>query len=287
MSQRRKLNPEKIMGKVLRYLFLGILTVFTLYPILYICLGSFKSNHELVAGGGNLIPEVFVVSNYVEAWKIANFAQYTVNSIFLSVSVMVITIAVTSMAGYCFARRNFPFKNIIYGLLVLFMFINVGSVSLRPLYELAIKLKLHTSLWGVIFIAIGTNQATNVFLVRGYMNTVPKSLDEAATMDGCGFFEIYWKIIMPLLKPVMATIALLSFRSAWNLYVLPLIFTMSRPNLKPLTVGVVSLRNVSDGAAAWNLMFAGATMSIIPIIIIYLFTSRFFMSGLTVGAVKG
>lgn len=274
-------------GKALLYTFLGVLTIYTLYPLLYIVFGSFKSNQELVAGGAGLYPRDFIVTNYIEAWEIANFARFTVNSVYMSVVIMVTTVVLTSMAGYCFARRDFRFKKLIFGLLIVFMFVNVGSISLRPLFELAVKVNMHTNLWGVIFIAIGSTQATNIFLIRGYMNTIPKSLDEAAVMDGCGFFEIYWRIIIPLLKPVLATIALLSFRSAWNLYVLPLIFTMNRPNLKPLTVGVVSLRNISDGAAAWNLMFAGATMSIVPIVIIYILTSKYFMSGLTVGAVKG
>lgn len=277
----------KVLGKIVVYIFLGMLTVFTLVPILYIILGSFKTNQELVAGGFNLIPKVFIVDNYIEAWKLANFATYTLNSVFLSASIMVVTMITTSMAGYCFDRKDFRGKNILYGLLVAFMFINVGSISLRPLFELAVKVNLHKSLWGVIIIAIGGGQATYIFLVRGYMNTIPKSIDEAAIMDGCGFFQIYWRIIAPLLKPVLATIALLSFRGAWNLYVLPMIFTMSKPELKPLTVGVISLQNLADGAAAWNLMFAGATMSIVPIVVIYLLTSKYFMSGLTVGAVKG
>lgn len=287
MKSKEKISKWKIIGHIAIYFFLSVLTVYTLYPILYIVFGSFKTNQELVAGGMSLIPKNFVIDNYVDAWKLANFAKYTLNSIFLSVSIMSVTMIVTSMAGYCFARKDFKGKNLLYGIFIGFMFINVGSISLRPLFELAIQVNLHKSLLGVILIGIGGGQATYIFLVRGYMNTIPKSLDEAATMDGCGFFMIFWRIIVPLLKPVLATIALLSFRSAWNLYVLPMIFTMSRPDLKPLTVGVISLQNVSDGAAAWNLMFAGATMSIIPIVILYIMTSKFFMSGLTVGAVKG
>ncbi len=287
MKQKDSKTLWTIAGNVTVYIFLGILTVFTLVPIIYIVVGSFKTNQELVAGSFNLIPEHFILDNYVEAWQLANFARYTFNSVFLSTAIMAITMITTSMAGYCFDRKDFKGKNLLYGLLVAFMFINVGSISLRPLFELAVKANLHKSLWGVILIAIGGGQATYIFLVRGYMNTIPKSLDEAAIMDGCGFFRIYVQIILPLLKPALATIALLSFRSAWNLYVLPMIFTMSQPDLKPLTVGVISLQNLSEGAAAWNLMFAGATMSIVPIVVLYIFSSKYFMSGLTVGGVKG
>ncbi len=277
---------ERIANIVI-YVFLVILTIFTVYPILYVVFGSFKTNQELVAGGINLLPEVFSFQNYIDAWQMANFGRYTINSIFLSSMVMIGVVLISSMVGYCFARRDFKGKNLIYSLLVAFMFVNVGSMALRPLFELSIELNMHQSIWSVILIVIGTNQATNIFLVRGYMQSIPRELDEAAIIDGCSFFQIYYKIILPVLKPVLATVALLSFRGAWNEYILPNVFTMSNPDMRPLTAGVIALRSTGDGAAAWNIMFAGSAMSIVPIIILYLCTSRYFMSGLTVGAVKG
>lgn len=284
VMEKRK---SRLMGQILVYLFLGVLTIFTLYPILYVVLGSFKENQELVLGGTSMLPETFQISNYIEAWRLADFGRYTFNSVFLSTMVTAGVVAISSMAGYCFARREFPGKNLLYSLMIAFMFINIGSISLRPLFELAVKLKMNRSMWSVILICIGTNQVTNIFLVRGYMATVPRELDEAAAIDGCSFFQIYYKIILPVLKPVLATVALLSFRSAWNEFIMPQVFTMSNPKMRPLTVGVVALKTMGDGAAAWNIMFAGSTMSIVPIVIVYLFTSRYFMSGLTVGAVKG
>ena len=280
-------RKSRLMGQILVYLFLGVLTIFTLYPILYVVLGSFKENQELVLGGTSMLPETFQISNYIEAWRLADFGRYTFNSVFLSTMVTAGVVAISSMAGYCFARREFPGKNLLYSLMIAFMFINIGSISLRPLFELAVKLKMNRSMWSVILICIGTNQVTNIFLVRGYMATVPRELEEAAAIDGCSFFQIYYKIILPVLKPVLATVALLSFRSAWNEFIMPQVFTMSNPKMRPLTVGVVALKTMGDGAAAWNIMFAGSAMSIVPIIIVYLFTSRYFMSGLTVGAVKG
>ncbi len=280
-------RKSRLMGQILVYLFLGVLTIFTLYPILYVVLGSFKENQELVLGGTSMLPETFQISNYIEAWRLADFGRYTFNSVFLSTMVTAGVVAISSMAGYCFARREFPGKNLLYSLMIAFMFINIGSISLRPLFELAVKLKMNRSMWSVILICIGTNQVTNIFLVRGYMATVPRELDEAAAIDGCSFFQIYYKIILPVLKPVLATVGLLSFRSAWNEFFMPQVFTMSNPKMRPLTVGVVALKTMGDGAAAWNIMFAGSAMSIVPIVIVYLFTSRYFMSGLTVGAVKG
>ena len=157
----------------------------------------------------------------------------------------------------------------------------------KVLFELAVKLKMNKSLLAVAIISAGGGQATFIFLCRGFVNSVPKELDEAAKMDGCGFFRIYYQIILPMLKPILATIALLSFRQGWNEYILPLVFTMTNDKLRPLTVGVNMLKNAGDGTAAWNIMFAGATISIVPILIVYCCFSRFFMGGLTAGAVKG
>lgn len=280
-------SPGEKIGLGFIYLFLLFIVCYTLYPVLYVVLGSFKDNQELLLGGLNLLPKAFRLQNYVDAWKMANFARYTMNSVFLSASVTVLVLLISSMAGYVFARRDFIGKNFIYGVMISFMFINVGSISLRPLFELAVALHLNKSLWSVIFISAGGAQAANVFLVRSYMQSVPKELDEAAIIDGCTFFQTFWRIILPMLKPVLATIGVLAFRGAWNDYILPLVFTMSNPDMRPLTVGVVSLRMAGDGAAAWNIMFAGSAISIIPIILIYAFSSRYFMSGLTIGAVKG
>lgn len=269
------------------FLMLAVLAALTVYPVVYIAFGSFKTNSELVSGGLKLFPKAFTLDNYTAAWKMANFSRYTLNSLIISFGVMALSVISSSMAGYVFSRRKFFLKNLIYNAMVMFMFINVGSAALRPLFELAVKLHMNQSLIAIILIAAGSGQATYVFLIHGFMNSVPKELDEAAKMDGCGFFTIYSLIILPVLKPALASVALLSFRGGWNEYILPLIFTMTNEKLRPLTVGVVALQNAGDGAAAWNILFAGSAIAIIPIVIVYLFASRQFMGGMTSGAVKG
>lgn len=200
---------------------------------------------------------------------------------------MTVSLMVSSMAGYVFSRKQFRLKSLIYNAMVMFMFINVGSAALRPLFELAVKLHMNKSLISIILISAGSGQATYVFLIHGFMNSVPKELDEAAKMDGCSFFGIYTRVILPVLKPALASVALLSFRGGWNEYILPLIFTMTNEKLRPLTVGVVALQNAGDGAAAWNILFAGSSIAIVPIVLVYIFASRQFMGGITAGAVKG
>lgn len=277
-------------GRVARgllFVFMLIVGLLTLYPVLYVLFGSFKENAELLVGGINLFPKVWSIDNFVEAWQQADFSTYTMNSVMIAVGVMLLSLFVTSMAGYVLDRRKFPGRALIYGTFMAFMFINVGSVSLRPLFELAISLHMNTSLFSVIFISAAGGQATYIFLIMSYMKSVPKELDEAATIDGCTFFQTFYKIILPLLRPILATVALLSFRGGWNEYIMPLVFTMTEPSKRPLTVGVNMLKNSGDGAAAWNIMFAGAVIAIVPILLIYIVASRYFIDGLTGGAVKG
>ncbi|MBR6028933.1 MAG: carbohydrate ABC transporter permease [Clostridia bacterium] len=280
-------SPKQKAIRAVLWVLLAIVAFLVIFPVLYIVFGSFKENQELLVGGSDIFPQKWIIQNYIDAWNQANFAVYTKNSLFLSIGVMLISLVVASMAGYVFSRKTFPGKEIIYGIFTAFMFINVGSVSLRPLYELATKVKLNTSLWPVVLFSAGGGQATYIFLCRGYVNSVPRELDEAGRIDGCGFFGIYARIVLPMLKPVMATIAILSFRQGWNDYILPRVFTMTNDSLRPLTVGVNMLKNAGDGAAAWNIMFAGATIAIIPILVVFICFSRYFMGGLTAGAVKG
>lgn len=280
-------SPGTKVARAIGWIFLTLLAVLIIFPVLYIIFGSFKSNSELLVGGSNIFPTVWSVSNYIQAWQQANFAVYTKNSLILALGVMILSLVTSTMAGYVFSRTKFRGSTLLYGVFIAFMFINTGSVSIRPLYELAVKLHMNNNLFSVIFISTGTGQATYIFLAKGFVDSLPKELDEAAKIDGCTFFQTFYKVIAPLLKPVIATIALLSFRQGWNEYVLPLVFTMSNDAMRPLTVGVNMLKNAGDGTAAWNIMFAGATIAIVPMILVYIFFQRYFMGGVAAGAVKG
>ena len=130
-------------------------------------------------------------------------------------------------------------------------------------------------------------QATNVFLVMGFTKGIPKELDEAAIIDGCSIYGVYSRIILPLSKPILAVVALFSFRNAWNDYITSLIMTISIPKLQTLTVAVVQLKYSVNSAAEWHIMLAGASIAIIPILIVYMFSNKQFIAGLTAGAVKG
>ena len=249
-------------------------------------MGSFKGNLELLTSN-SLFPKRFVLDNYVQAWNMANFEKYTLNSIFMSGTIVLGSIFTTTIAGYVFERGKFPGKNFLFGMVISSMFVSLGSLTLYPTYMIAKFFHINTSLWGVIIIRVFGLNVTNLFITRSYIKTLSTEIDEAAKVDGCNFFSIFTRIIFPLLKPLIATIAILEFRHSWNDYLMPMVFTLSNKNRMPLIVGVMNLKGSGEAASSWNLMLAGSSIALIPMIIVYLFFNRYFIQGLTAGAVKG
>lgn len=272
-------------GQVVKWLFVGSMCVFTLYPVVYTLLGSFKTNAELTLGG-SIFPKEWQFSNYVYAFQQLDFGQYTFNSLMLALLTVVFTVATASMAAYVIARRDFPGKKILTTAYLLSMFISVGSVALYPEYRLLNALGLTGNMSGLALLLTG-GQAANIFMISGFVRGVPKELDEAAIIDGAGTFRVFWQIIVPAIKPILGVIALFAFRTAWNEFVNVQVFTMANPGLRTLSVAVANLRYSANAAAEWHIMTAGASIALIPMLIVYLLANRQFITGLTAGAVKG
>ena len=127
----------------------------------------------------------------------------------------------------------------------------------------------------------------DMYIVRNFIESLPKELDEAATIDGCGFYGVFFKIILPLIKPVLATVAILTFAGSWNSYLWPMIVTMGKPDAYPLSVGLRALQVSGNAAASWNIVLAGSMISAVPMMIFYIIFNKFFVKGLASGAVKG
>lgn len=289
--RRSKKPGENTTGRrvfdIISYVVLTLCCAVSLFPIVYAIMGSFKSNMDFLTGVGGLIPTSWHPENYVKAWETANFARYTFNSVFVTLLAIVGAVFLTSSAGYVLARGNFPGKNLILSLFLATMFLATGAITIFPVFTLAKNLHLNTSLWGLVILYVFSINISNIYLVMGYVKGLPKELDEAAQIDGCGFFRTFLQVILPLCKPILATVALLTFKNVWNDYLMPMVFTLSNDELKTLTVGVVSLKSSGGGAGAYDMMLAGTAISLVPMIIFYSFTSKFFVKGITAGAVKG
>lgn len=281
-TQQRRYR--RLGGGLILWGFLLIIALIILFPVVMTILGSFKTNLELMTGE-SILPESWQLGNYVEAWKQAKFSQYTWNSLFVSVTAMVCNVTVAAMAAYSVDRRSFPGKRLYVGMMSATMFISVGAIVLRPQFELMVNLNLHTTLWGVVLVMTAAH-ATSFFILLGFFKAIPRDLDEAATIDGASYYGIFWRVVLPLLKPGLAVAVLFEFRAAWNDYILPLVFTMTQPELQTLTVGLANLRYGASAAMQTNLMMAGACLSMLPILIVYLFANKSFMQ-MTAGSLKG
>lgn len=270
------------------YIFIGIIVIIALYPILYIFFSSFKSAKEIMSGGINILPKSFTFENYVNAWKAGNFSNYTINSIIYSVFVTIGTVICTSLVAYCISRQEFKGKKFISACYYGAMFV-AGAVTIYPVFMMLVKLKLNKTLLGLILSTIGMGQSFGVLMITSYFSGVPKELDESAVMDGCGPFRIYLNILLPVILPILGVVAMVTFQSTWNNYMLPLALTIATPKLRPLAVGVTALSHASDGKAAgqWDLLIAGSSMAMMPIILVYIFVNKLFVNEIMAGAVKG
>ena len=273
--------------RVLLYLFLTIMLIFALFPVVYILLSSFKPNADILVGGTQIIPASWHFENYVQAWELANFGVLTMNSVIYTFFIVLGSILTGTAAGYVFSRGRTTFTKIINRMVLFSMFISIGTLALYPQLKLMRSIGITGTLLGPILIRVLGMNATQVFIATGNVDQIPRELDEAARIDGCGFFTTFTRIIFPLLKPLVATIGLLAFRIAWSDYLLPYVFTISKRSTWTLVVGLVNLKSGGESASSWNLMFAGIGISILPMTVVYLILNKFFIAGLTDGAIKG
>lgn len=285
LKKSRYLFGKDIALKVSATIFLVVMAIFAIYPILYTLVGSLKTNIELTSGS-KFFPEIWQFKNYYQAFLQGNFLKYTLNSIILGGLTTILAVITCALAGFILARRDFVGKKLILALYTSMMFISLGSVALYPLYQLLRSVGLTKSMIGLT-IALTGGQAVNVLLVMGYVKGIPKELDEAATIDGCTIYGVFWRIVLPLMTPILAVVALFVFRNTWNDYITTLIMTVSNPKLQTLTVAVVQLKYSVNAAAEWHIMLAGASIAIVPMIIVYILCNKQFIGGLTAGAIKG
>ncbi|WP_282938373.1 carbohydrate ABC transporter permease [Paenibacillus sp. RC67] len=283
-GQKSRSKASKYTGLIVLWAFLLIVLVVTVFPVIMAIINSFKTNIEINLGD-TFLPKSWQFSNYLNAWQKGNFSTFTWNSLFISIVSTIGTLIVASMAAFAANRLPFPGKKLFVFIQSATMFISIGAVVLRPQYDIMVSLGLNKTLWGVVIILIAAHAST-FFILLGFFQGIPKELDEAAMLDGCGYFRIYWRIVLPLVAPGLGVSALFAFRHGWNEYILPLVFTMSSPKLQPLTVGLANLRYGTGDAAQLNLMLAGACLSILPILVVYALANKSFMQ-MSAGSLKG
>ncbi|WP_205857368.1 carbohydrate ABC transporter permease [Phytoactinopolyspora endophytica] len=252
-----------------------------MYPFLWMIASSLKTNREIF-GSFDLIPDAPQWENYSRAWEEAHIGQYFWNSVIISAGTVAIVVITTSMLGYALGRYTFVGRKFIYGALIATVFLPEGYTVI-PVFDLVNRLGLSGNLLGVILAEAGGANVITILLFAGYFQRLPRELDEAATVDGAGFFRTFWQIMLPLAKPAIATAIILTLMRTWNSFLIPLVLTLAQPDLRPLSVGIYSFRG--DDYSDWSGMTAAATLSTLPIIVVFLVLQRYFVEGLA-GAVK-
>lgn len=272
----------KKVGKSIIYILFAVVAFVWVYPFIWMITASLKTQDEFFASGLSLIPKSLNFENYVRAWNNANFGVYFKNSIIVTVSVVVIVLLATSAAGYVMGRYAFVGKKLIMGIFMASITIPL-VFTVIPIYELLKEMGLESNLLGLILAEAGGGHVIFLMLFSSFYGGLPKELEEAATIDGSGFMKTYTSIMFPLAKPIMATVVIMQFIWTWNSFLLPLIVTLSKPELRTLAVGLYALRG--ENVVDWTGIAAGACIAVLPIIIIFICLQKYFVDGVA-GAVK-
>ncbi|MEV4072208.1 carbohydrate ABC transporter permease [Nonomuraea fuscirosea] len=261
---------------------LAVICVVWIYPLLWIVSASLKDSLGVFSGGLGLLPGSPHFENYARAWQDADFGLYTVNSVIVTLGTVVLVVLRCALAGYVIARREFIGKRVVVGVLVATLFAP-GGLTIIPVVELSDLLGLLNSRTGIILALAGGGHVAAVLLYAGYFNRIPRELEEAAIMDGAGFLRTFFRVVLPLAGPVTATVSVMTFLAAWNNFLLPLVFTFSRPDLRTLSVGMLAFRGTNS--TDWSGLAAAGTISLVPLLLVFLALQRYFVEGVA-GAVK-
>lgn len=283
------MNREERKSNILSYIVLIIVALVTIFPLFYTIMASFKTNVEILTSPAAIFPKSPTFKNYVDAWNsdVLDIKRMLFNSTYYTVGIVTATLLTSSLGGYVFARGEFRGKGFWLAAFSSLMFFSIGSVTIYPTLGILNFLHIPKSLPGLMIVRIFGVNIVNIYLVRSYILALPNGMEEAAEMDGCSFGGIFFRIILPLLKPIMATIGVLAFQGSWNEYLMPMIYTLGEPTQRPLIVGIIALSKSGEAAASYNLVFAGTTLALIPVLIAYSIGNKYFVSGLSAGAVKG
>jgi len=279
------LKDKSRVKTIIIYCVLILTSFIMIYPFIWSFTASFKTSAQIYSGNPlDLIPNPFTLENYKKACTLLPFHRFLFNSLMLSFVVPVITIIISSMAAYAFARLRFKGRDFIF-LAFLAVIMLPGHITLIPRYILMRVLgwiNTYTAL--IIPPVFSGNLVFNIFFMRQFFLSIPRELEDAALIDGCSRFQVWWKIIMPNSKAGIATIAIVSFKFQWNSFLWPNVVINDYLKM-PIQVGLSYFK--SNVGTNWSMLMAGTVLSIIPIILIFIFLQRYFISGALTSGLGG
>lgn len=274
-------KAQERLFSILSHLILLFFTIIVGYPVIWMFMGAFKTGGQIMSDPWGL-PATFALTNFTSAWESASLGPALRNSLIVASATVFSVLIIASLAGYALARFRLRFSVAIFLLFILTM---QAPVPIIPLYVLISKLGLMNTLPGLILPTVANGLPLSIFIFRAFFRQIPSELIDAAVVDGTTRFGAFWRIVLPISTPAIATVGILQFLGAWNDFFNPLVLLHSA-NMRTLPVAIQSF-SYTFGRTNWEQVFAALSIGSLPMIIVYLLLQRWFVQGLTSGAVKG
>jgi ABC-type glycerol-3-phosphate transport system permease component len=267
----------------LRYVVLAAGAVVMVGPFAYMLATSFNGRAYVLTTPPQFVPHPATVENYQQAWTTESFGRYFANSLMVAVSTTVLSLLLSSMMAYAFARFRFPGREALFRVLLLGLMIP-ALMLIIPQFVLAKYLGLLDSLVGLVVFYVAASLALNTFLLRSFFASIPVELEQAMEVDGAGPWTRYWRLVLPLSKPALATAAIFTFLASWDEFAWALTI-LNDPSKRTLPVAIQLFQG--QHATQWGLVFAASAIAVVPVIVVFLVFQRYFVQGMTSGALKG
>lgn len=288
MNDNPAKKPLLLISKIAVRFFLILWSLVVLYPVLWTFLTSLKDNQQVMLGKPWDFPSVFRFENYTNVWSRANFGDYFLNSIIVTVASTLLSLIMAATTAYILARFTFKSRGLFYFVYVASMMIPT-TLGLIPLFFLLGDMNLSNSLVGLTLVySVGTIGILpfGIFFLVGFFKALPRELEEAATIDGSSLYGVFFKIMLPLSKPGLITVGIMNALTVWNEYIMATVL-INDPAKYTIPVGIAIMQGEMQYRTEWGPLFAGLSISMIPVIVMYVLYQRQITGGLTAGALKG
>ena len=273
----------KKIGKIALWMVLVVVAVIQLFPLIWLVDFSLGSSNEMFTNGLLIIPEKIRWDNYVKAFVDGNFLHYLRNSILINTLAVALVILISIMAAFACLRMKWKLSGLVSTLLVLGMMIPIHA-TLLPNYKIYNTFHLTDTIWALLIPYVAFSLPQGMFLMTGFLQAIPKELEEAAVMDGCGIYRIVFQIITPLLKPSIATVAIMTFLNNWNEFMMASTY-LSTPTWKTLPFSVLEF--TGEYSSNYAVQFAVMALTAAPAVLVYVVLNKHITKGVAMGAVKG
>ncbi len=280
MNGLKTADVKRVVALIGKYAMVLVLIVLNVVPFLWVIMSSFKDNNTIFARPFSL-PEKLMFINFENAWIRTDIGVAFMNSVIASFTSLFMILLLSSMAAYVLSR--------IRPNLIMSTFFSVGIMipvhaTLIPVFIILKNLHLVNTRMGLILVYIASSLSISIFILSGFLKSIPKEIEESAVIDGCPMYKVYFKIILPIAKAGLATVATLTFRSSWNDYLFASVVCPS-PNVTTMTKAIFNLRG--QYTTDYGLLYAGLTMAVIPVIVMYVFFQEQVIKGVVAGSIKG